>query len=93
MSIANYFQPLTKPAAPLAAPKHAPKRKVGRPSRPSRDRFQSFHQLETANKKTEEADKFKCVAPLALQKLRGKNMDFTRLTIVELRAVAYEYLL
>ena len=89
MSIANYFQPLPKPAAPLAAPK----RKVGRPSRPSRDRFLSFHQLETADKKTEEADKFKCVAPLALQKLRGKNMDFTRLTIVELREVAYEYLL
>ena len=44
-----------------------------------------------ATKKKAEADSFKDLAPGALAKVRLKNMDFNKLTIKEMQALAYEY--
>jgi hypothetical protein len=48
-------------------------------------------QADSAAKKAGESDKLKTVAPAALKKLRSKQMLFEKLTINELRSLAYEY--
>jgi hypothetical protein len=51
-----------------------------------------FAQAESAAKKADEADKFKCAAPAALKVLRGRhNNEIGKLKVSELRAIAYEY--
>jgi hypothetical protein len=50
-----------------------------------------FTQEEASHKKAAKANKFKEIAPAALQKYRAKGLLFVKLTIAEIRAMAYEY--